>query len=278
MIVTSHFVYIHVSRTGGTFLNRLILDEVPGARLIQYHGHLQDLPAAYAHLPVIGFVRNPWDWYVSMFNDYRRKRQFVFQIVSERGLLGFEPTVARFLNLGDGSEASRALLRRLAEAAPEAIDPRRPARKQAPGLRSEHFDRYPADVGYYSWLFGLMFGSGRSRVRFGRFENLREEALRLFEETGVPLTNRIVGYLRLAPPLNTGPRPNEFRDVYSPELKRLVAERERAFIEKFGYESFADRRRQRLAGAQGSRIERNDGHRVHQPGARDDAPARKSRA
>lgn len=70
MIVTNHFIYIHVSRTGGAFLNKLILEQVPGARMIQYHGHLRDLPAEYSHLPVIGFVRNPWDWYVSMYFDY----------------------------------------------------------------------------------------------------------------------------------------------------------------------------------------------------------------
>ncbi len=72
MIVTDHFVFIHVSRTGGTFLNNLILGEFPGARMIQYHGRLEDLPPAHSRLPVIGFVRNPWDWYLSMHQDYRR--------------------------------------------------------------------------------------------------------------------------------------------------------------------------------------------------------------
>ena len=75
MIVTDHFVYIHVSRTGGSFLNKLIMENVPGARMLQYHGHLKELPAELSHLPVIGFVRNPWDWYVSMYADYARKQQ-----------------------------------------------------------------------------------------------------------------------------------------------------------------------------------------------------------
>ena len=101
MIVTKYFVYIHVSRTGGTFLNTLILKHVPGARMIKYHGHLKDLPEGLAHLPVIGFVRNPYDWYVSMFFDYRRKQQYVYEILSEKGSLGFKETITRFLNLGD---------------------------------------------------------------------------------------------------------------------------------------------------------------------------------
>jgi len=57
MIVTDYFVYVHVSRSGGTFLNKLIAEHVPGARMIQYHGHLKDLPAELSHLPVIGFFR-----------------------------------------------------------------------------------------------------------------------------------------------------------------------------------------------------------------------------
>ena len=133
MIVTDHFVYIHVSRTGGTFLNKLIMNRVPGARMLQYHGHLRDLPARYAHLPVIGFVRNPWDWYVSMYSDYRRKGQFVFQVLSDRGTLDFEGTVTRFLNLGDGSATSRRLLRHLVTVAPRVIDANRPGRNQLPG-------------------------------------------------------------------------------------------------------------------------------------------------
>ena len=196
MIVTNYFVYIHTSRSAGTFLNKLILEQVPGARLIQYHGHLTDLPAEFSHLPVIGFVRNPWDWYVSMYCDYKRKQQYVFQIVSDRGVLGFRETVARFLNLGDNSAQSRRLLDQLVKAAPTIINTRTPGRRHLPGLRSEHFANYPENLGYYSWLFKLMYESENNhRIHLGRFEKLREEALRLLKETGTPITKGITDYL-----------------------------------------------------------------------------------
>ena len=197
MIVTDHFVYIHASRTGGTFLNKLILEHVPGARMIQYHGHLKDLPERFSDRPVIGFVRNPWDWYVSMYCDYKRKQQYIFQILSDRGTLGFQATVSRFLNLGDGSEQSKRLLDQLKKAAPIRINPRMPGRRHVPGLRSDHFANYAENTGYYSWLFQLMFETEKSHRTFiGRFENLREEALRLFEETGTPITKRHCGVPR----------------------------------------------------------------------------------
>ena len=237
MIVTDHFVYIHVSRTGGTFLNRLILSQFPGARMLQYHGHLENLPPVYAHLPVIGFVRNPWDWYVSMFNDYQRKPQFVFQALSNNGRLDFQNTVTRFLNLGDKSPESQELLRQLIELAPETLDPQQPRGNTLPGLEEKHFACYPTGVGYYSWLFELMFRSKHEQqIHHGLFENLREDTLRLFEETGVTITKHMMAYLKLEPRLNKSVRPVEYTGIYSPELRELLAKREQAIIERFGYE------------------------------------------
>ena len=237
MIITKYFVYIHTSRTAGTFLNKLILEHVPGARMLQYHGHLRDLPGRFSHLPVIGFVRNPWDWYVSMFFDYRRKQQYVFQILSDRGALGFEETAARFLKLGDKSPPSERLLQQLIRAAPTVIDAQTNARRRLPGLRSEQFENFPENHGYYSWLFQLMFESRNTHpVHIGRFENLREEALRLFEITGTPITEAITAYLHDAEALNASPRPSTYNDRYSPELEQLVADKEKYLIDLYGYD------------------------------------------
>jgi len=237
MIVTKHFVYVHTSRTAGTFLNKLILEHVPGAQMLQYHGHLRDLPKEYSHLPVIGFVRNPWDWYVSMFFDYRRKQQYVFKIIFDSGARGFAEIVPRFLNLGDNSVVSKRLLEQLVHAAPAAIDAQTPARIRHPGLRSEHFANFPDGHGYYSWLFQLMYESETAhQIRIGRFENLREEALRLFEETGTPITKGITDYLEKSKALNSSPRPKTYVGGYTPELEQLVADKEKYVIDRFGYD------------------------------------------
>jgi hypothetical protein len=237
MIVTEHFVYIHTSRTGGTFLNKLILEHVPGARMLQYHGHLRDLPGEFSHLPVIGFVRNPWDWYVSMFFDYRRKQQYVYQIISEQGALGFQATVSRFLRLGDRSDESKMLLDRLVKAAPKSINGRNPARAHLPGLRSDHFANFPENCGYYSWLFQLMYESERSqRIHIGRFENLRDETKRLLMIAGTPISKDIDAYVSEAGALNSSPRPRQYAGGYSPELQQLVADKEKYVIDRFDYD------------------------------------------
>jgi len=237
MIITNHFVYIHTSRTAGTFLNRLILEHVPGAQMLQYHGHLRDLPKEYSQLPVIGFVRNPWDWYVSMFFDYRRKQQYVFKTIFDSGARGFAEIVPRFLNLGDNSVVSRRLLEQLVYAAPATIDAQTPAPVRNPGLRSEHFANFPGNHGYYSWLFQLMFESRNPHdIHIGRFENLREEALRLFEITGTPITEGITAYLKDAPVLNLSRHSNYFVGAYPPELEQLVIDKEKYLIDRFSYE------------------------------------------
>ena len=236
MIVTKHFVYIHTSRTAGTFLNKLILEYVPGAHMIQYHGHLRDLPEEFSQLPVIGFVRNPWDWYVSMFCDYRRKQQYVYQIVSDRDTLGFEETISRFLNLGDNSDQSKRLLDQLSKFAPTVISAQTAPRRRQPGLRSEHFANFPDGRGYYSWLFQLMYESERTHyIHIGRFENLREEALRLFEQTGTPITKSVTAYLKNTDAMNASQRPKTYIGGYTPELEHLIAERDKYLIDQFGY-------------------------------------------
>jgi len=205
--------------------------------MIRYHGHLKDLPEEFSDLPVIGFVRNPWDWYVSMFCDYRRKQQYIFQVCSNRGALGFKETVARFLNLGDGSIQSKRMLARLATLAPRAINARTNPRRGVPGLRSEHFKNYPENVGYYTFLFQLMYESDRThQIHIGRFENLREEALRLFELSGTPITRRITNYLNEARPLNRSDRPETYIGGYPPDLEKLVAKRDSYLIDRFDYE------------------------------------------
>ena len=242
MIVTKHFVYIHTPRTAETFLNKLILEHVPGAQMIQYNGHLRDLPGEFSHLPVIGFVRNPWDWYASMVSDNQRKQQYVFQIISNGGALQAEETVARFLKLGDDSVESRKLLQQLVSAAPKVINSQTPPRRRNPGLRSEHFANFPENHGYYSWLFQLMYESNNThRIHIGRFENLREEALRLFEQTGTTITKGIATNLNEAKAINSSIRFSDYIGSISPDLQHLVADKEKYLIDRFDYD-FSDAR------------------------------------
>ena len=63
MFVADGLVYLELQKTGGTHIRRL-LERYVGGRAIGKHNRL---PAAYAGEFVFGSIRNPWDWYVSLW-------------------------------------------------------------------------------------------------------------------------------------------------------------------------------------------------------------------
>ena len=103
MIVTDKFVFIHFFRTGGTFINELLLEHV-GGKMLCYHGHSSIIPNEYKHLPVIGIVRNPWDWYVSVYYHcvnylYLMRTPTALNYILDYTPTSFEDSIKKLLNI-----------------------------------------------------------------------------------------------------------------------------------------------------------------------------------
>lgn len=86
MLIGNNFVFLHVSKTGGTWMrqaltNRGIQTHCPYPDEYGYHIPLGYLPEKHEHLPVFALVRNPWDWYVS---DYFFSRSIMGKKLSGR--------------------------------------------------------------------------------------------------------------------------------------------------------------------------------------------------
>ncbi len=70
MLVTDSFVFLHIPKTAGSFIQTVLPDHLP---VIKYsyrvwtHTSYEELPERWRHLPAFCVVRNPWDWYVSWF-------------------------------------------------------------------------------------------------------------------------------------------------------------------------------------------------------------------
>ena len=109
MIVTDRFVFIHMHKTGGQTLNQVIKRCCPTHRAIGYHFPIFELPTEFVSWPVVGIVRNPWDWYVSWyaFNCRPNIRNPLFDVVSDGGTADFATTVSNLINLGSSQDSSR---------------------------------------------------------------------------------------------------------------------------------------------------------------------------
>ena len=68
MILTKSFNYIHIMKTGGTWMLRA-LEQVPHNFVVQKTGHdpYSSIGPTRAAMPTYAVIRNPWDWYVSMY-------------------------------------------------------------------------------------------------------------------------------------------------------------------------------------------------------------------
>jgi len=229
MIATDRFVYIHLHKSGGSFVNECLLRFFPDARQLGYHLPLSLLPATLRALPVLGFVRSPWSYYVSWyaFQSQRPRPNALFRCVSDDGRLDFKASVRNLVELGSDSVRLDRLLGLLPDQYGAA----------AFGLNLPAFALAPirdSGLGFYSFLFRYMYTSPGIEPAIGRCENLRADLLAFFARVGVPVSGELREFVETAAPRNTSAH-GDWRDYYDRELADLVAERDASVVEQFGY-------------------------------------------
>lgn len=227
MILTPRFVFLHLHKSGGTFVNAGLVQHIAGARQIGYHLPRSMLPAQYAALPVLGLVRNPWSYYVSWYSFQRSRPRpnALFQTLSDGGALDFAGTIRNMLNL----DRDRVLLDRVLAALPAAY--------LHQGLNLPSFALAPirgSGLGFYSFLYRYLYGPDVATVKLARMEQLRTEVPQLLASVGEPVTAALRDYMDAAPALNTSEHAPH-RELYDAALTQLVAERDRLVIERHGY-------------------------------------------
>jgi hypothetical protein len=228
MIATPRFVFLHLHKSGGTFVNECLLRYVPGARQLGYHLPRSALPVELAGRPVLGFVRNPWSYYVSWhaFQAARPNPNPLFSVLSDAGRLGFVATISRMLALGRDDR----LLEEVAAALPDRYTKR--------GLNLPGFALAPirgSGLGFYAYLFRYIYGADTDGpLRIGRMEQLRSDLLELLAWAGEPVGENLRRHVLEAAPSNASEHAG-YTDYYPDELRDLVAERDAPLIERFGY-------------------------------------------
>jgi hypothetical protein len=226
MIATPRFVFLHLHKSGGTFVNECLLRFIPGSRQLGYHLPWSVLPPQLAALPVLGFVRNPWAYYVSWYSFQAAMPQpnTLYRILSDDGLLGFKGTITNMLSLA----SSPSLLGRVVAALPATFVKR--------GLNLPAFAAARiagSGLGFYSFLFQHIFG-GAQQLHIGRMEHLRTDLLDLLEGMGEPVGPDLRTHVATAAASNVSSHA-AYTGYYDDELQNLVAERDAALIQRFEY-------------------------------------------
>lgn len=225
MIATGRFVFLHLHKSGGTFVNECLLRFLPDARRLGYHLPRAMIPREFASLPVLGLVRSPWSYYVSWysFQAARPAPNALFRIVSDEGRRDFKDTLRGLLALGDESPT----LERVVAALPKEYGSR--------GINLPGFALAPirgTGLGFYSYLHRYLFGDGPCTI--GRMESLRQELPRMLASAGQTVAADMGEFIAQAAPRNAvghAPYPEFFDD----ELRELVAARDAPVIERHGY-------------------------------------------
>jgi hypothetical protein len=228
MIVTDKFVFIHLLRSGGTFVSDVIRNFFPSAREIGYHLPRAAMPKEYAHLPVLGTVRNPWDFYVSWYYHHLPNPRYLplFCGVSENRKLDFVDTIRNALNLSVSDEKLDLIIRAL----PDNFDYNQ---KHIANVTKDVLQKIRGtNIGLYTFRFNELFG-GAADVNFCRLDSLRTDLLAFFERLGVA-SDDLRNYV-LATDKRNSSEHVRCSTYYTPELAELVAIRDRHLIQRFGF-------------------------------------------
>jgi hypothetical protein len=239
MIVTDKFVFIHMHKTGGQSLGHIIHDCVPSAKPIGYHYPYHMLPAEYAGLPVVGMVRNPWDWYVSWyaFNTRPEINTPLFFIISDGFQADCKRTIKNLVNLCSDSPESQNYRNALIDILPETLEG-----NVGVGLTKDSIRNMPSsEFGYYSWQFQRMHGDIENEaLHIGLFENLQQEFLSIMKELNVDEVDVMQAKFDTSPRMNAS-RHSHYSRYLDDELRDLIAQKESLLIEKYDYEFEQDK-------------------------------------
>lgn len=265
MIVTDKFVFIHMHKCGGTFINLFIKRFFPSAKEIGYHYPIGMLPAKYRHLPVLGTVRNPWEFYVSYYmfqkevlqkalsaiallTDGQKARlcadgvdlfngvDALFSYLSRDGTLDFAATLNGFLDLSTSREILDGALARM----PKNYGQRGPdTPTQRSGFRGmDLLDHELAKIsnsgcGFYTFLFKRMYGDGEAHIL--PTARLSEGLLAFLRSVSIEITPEMKEYVMKHPRENSSQHAH-YAAYYPPRLMQRVADQESLLIQRYGFE------------------------------------------
>ena len=226
MIVTDKFFFLHLHKSGGSFVNRFLLNNFSSASLIGYHYPYRLIPRQYEHLPGFGLVRNPLSYYVSWysFQKQMKRSNLLFNCVSNNGRLDFKRTISHLVNLSE----DQARIDFLVENLP------RDFAKRGLNLTGKCIENIRSkNIGFYSFLYWRLFDTCK-QISVGKMETLREDLISFMSSFGVLLTNTDTQFIRHSNKVNCGNH-DHYRNYYDADLEALIRSKDAMIFDKYTY-------------------------------------------
>lgn len=227
MIVCDGFVFLHLHKSGGTFVNELLLNCEPSARRLGYHLPYHALPAAHRAKPVLGTVRNPYEYYVSWyaFQSSQRRPNPLFLLCSRDGTRDFSATIEALLGLESDCAAFAALRARLPDAFREA------------GLNLTKTCLDPlagSGLGFYTFLHDRLYAGART-PQIVKTSQIRTGLIPILERLGCTARARMTLFMEQVPALNRSTH-GEVDTYYSADLRRRIATADAPLIARYEFD------------------------------------------
>jgi len=206
MICTDKICFIHLPKTGGTFV-RMCMGDIfdntyfdDGGSGLKEHSYPEKKMDQYT----FGFIRNPFDWYVSLWCHVKKKPDGI-----KRTQKYYDEDFNMFLN---------SLL----------CNPSLRIGGNKGWLSKVVFsDMHIAGVGLLTYMHDMMYVYVDEVCMF---EDIRVEAVRMFSNLGV--SNLDVVYN--IPPAKSSDRLH-YHNYYNDESRDIVSKMDKVLLEKYGY-------------------------------------------
>lgn len=264
MFVSDRFVFLELQKTGTTHI-RGLLKEIVGGSLVGKHNQVTPELLDGSRV-VLGSIRNPWDWYVSLWAFGCGRLGDLYAVATRRRKLrghGWrsDPVAA----LGHLAEEFRRDPEEWRRVYADPDDPdafRRWLFLVLDRLPYQAYDYGAASIGRHVGLMSYRYlhlyctpaGGGEALAtlhgydaiaaferthnlvdHFIRNETLEDTFIEALEQSGWHLTDAQLQRIRGRQRLNTSSRRRDTTYFYDAGAAALVQERERLLVDRFGY-------------------------------------------
>jgi hypothetical protein len=231
MFVTDKFVFLHMVKTGG----HSIISTLEG-QMIGYHKPRREIPEKYSNLPIVGIVRNPFDWYVSLYYHclnwvYPMKTPMFLNFVLNFKKHNFNDAITKLIDTSWMTDLDK-------KTALDNFPSENTNHWRSDNMLKSDFESYiNGDIGFLTWTFKHMFElhGFDFGVTYCKLETLDSDWGKFVEYKNRPFPeyntlfqshNSICGKVE-------EPRERGHSKYYNKELIDLIKRKDNEYISKF---------------------------------------------